>query len=226
MEEVRREGSHRTFKHPMQAQLITLPHPRRDLPVGTVRSDLPPSRLALKELKMKYIAFVHHEDDVFGISFPDVPGCVTAGDTMEAAIENAVLALGQHAGVLEEAGAALPPPRPYQTIMQDDALADWRHEALIVAVPLLRDRGSPKRVNISMDIGLLEAIDAEARANSRRVRLSCLPPPARKSKPPMAEKSGQGEAVPPFPALWRIGGERLDEQRVRQTRRSWFQSGS
>ncbi len=35
---VRRKGSHRQFKHPERPGLITVPHPRRDLPVGTLRA--------------------------------------------------------------------------------------------------------------------------------------------------------------------------------------------
>lgn len=31
-------GDHHTFKHPDKAELITLTHPRKDLPIGQVRS--------------------------------------------------------------------------------------------------------------------------------------------------------------------------------------------
>lgn len=31
-------GDHHTFKHPKRAELISLTHPRKDLPVGQVRS--------------------------------------------------------------------------------------------------------------------------------------------------------------------------------------------
>jgi predicted RNA binding protein YcfA (HicA-like mRNA interferase family) len=37
---VRSRGSHRQFKHPSKPGLVTVPHPRRDLPIGTVRSIL------------------------------------------------------------------------------------------------------------------------------------------------------------------------------------------
>lgn len=36
--EVRRAGSHAQFKHPVNPLLVTVPHPKRDLPRGTVRS--------------------------------------------------------------------------------------------------------------------------------------------------------------------------------------------
>lgn len=31
-------GSHHQFRHPMKPGVVTVPHPKRDLPVGTVRS--------------------------------------------------------------------------------------------------------------------------------------------------------------------------------------------
>ena len=51
-------------------------------------------------------------------------------------------------------------------------LADWRRDADIVLIPLLLDRGSSRRVNISLDRGLLEAIDDEAKR--RRVTRSAF----------------------------------------------------
>jgi predicted RNA binding protein YcfA (HicA-like mRNA interferase family) len=36
--EVARKGSHAQFKHPTKAGRVTVPHPKKDLPLGTVRS--------------------------------------------------------------------------------------------------------------------------------------------------------------------------------------------
>jgi predicted RNA binding protein YcfA (HicA-like mRNA interferase family) len=36
--EVARRGSHAQFKHPTKPGRVTVPHPKRDLPVGTLRS--------------------------------------------------------------------------------------------------------------------------------------------------------------------------------------------
>jgi predicted RNA binding protein YcfA (HicA-like mRNA interferase family) len=35
---IRSRGSHRQYKHPDRPGLVTVPHPRRDLPKGTLRS--------------------------------------------------------------------------------------------------------------------------------------------------------------------------------------------
>jgi predicted RNA binding protein YcfA (HicA-like mRNA interferase family) len=36
--EVRQAGSHKQFKHPTKPGLVTVPHPKRDLPAGTAKS--------------------------------------------------------------------------------------------------------------------------------------------------------------------------------------------
>jgi predicted RNA binding protein YcfA (HicA-like mRNA interferase family) len=36
--EVAQKGSHKQFKHPSRAGRVTVPHPERDLPIGTLRS--------------------------------------------------------------------------------------------------------------------------------------------------------------------------------------------
>ncbi len=36
--EVNQVGSHKQFKHPVKPGRVTVPHPRRDIPLGTLRS--------------------------------------------------------------------------------------------------------------------------------------------------------------------------------------------
>lgn len=36
--EVNRAGSHKQFKHPTKKGRVTLPHPNRDIPIGTLKS--------------------------------------------------------------------------------------------------------------------------------------------------------------------------------------------
>jgi predicted RNA binding protein YcfA (HicA-like mRNA interferase family) len=44
---VAQRGSHVQFKHPLKPGRVTVPHPKRDLPVGTVRSIERQARLKL-----------------------------------------------------------------------------------------------------------------------------------------------------------------------------------
>ena len=112
---------------------------------------------------MRYVSFIHRDrDSGYGISFPDFPGCVSVGDTVDDAVRHGCEALAFHVEGLSDDGEPVPPPRPIEAIKADPELAAWRRGADIVLVPLLLDRGSSKRVNISLDRGLLEAIDDEA----------------------------------------------------------------
>jgi predicted RNA binding protein YcfA (HicA-like mRNA interferase family) len=40
MEETRTKGSYHPFKHPTKSGAVTVPHPKKDLPVGTARAVL------------------------------------------------------------------------------------------------------------------------------------------------------------------------------------------
>jgi predicted RNase H-like HicB family nuclease len=113
---------------------------------------------------VRYIAFIHKDpDSIYGVSFPDVPGCISAGDTIDDAVRNAVEALSGHIRMLEADGDSVPSPRDFDAIMNDPELAEDREGAMTTVVPLVRDQGSSTRINVSLDLGLLEAIDAAAR---------------------------------------------------------------
>lgn len=117
---------------------------------------------------MRYIAFIHKEEDsVFGVSFPDFPGCISAGDSLDEALLNASEALQGHVQMMEADGDHVPSPRSADDIMKDKSLVEEREGAIISAVPLVRDRGSTTRINVSLDLGLLEAIDDAARARKQ-----------------------------------------------------------
>ena len=113
---------------------------------------------------MRYVAFIHKDpDSCFGVSFPDFPGCISAGDTLDEAVANGAEALAGHIKWMEADGDPVPPPRSLDQIRYDDSLAEDREDAVLVAIPLVRDLGSTTRINVSLDLGLLEAIDSEAR---------------------------------------------------------------
>lgn len=105
-----------------------------------------------------YIALLRKEKDSdFGVDFPDFPGCITAGETLEEAHKRAAEALRCHIKGMIEDGDPIPEPRSLDDIMVDPDNAG--------AVPFLvavTDTKS-KRVNITMPESELEAIDAYAR---------------------------------------------------------------
>jgi predicted RNase H-like HicB family nuclease len=113
---------------------------------------------------MHYPALIHKDpDSAYGVIFPDVPGCFSAGDTLDETIQNAAEALAAHVSWLERDGDPVPSPRRPEEIFSDPALAEDREGATLVLIPLVRDLGSTTRINVSLDLGLLEAIDDAAR---------------------------------------------------------------
>jgi len=119
-------------------------------------------------LSVRYIAFIHKDpDSSYGVSFPDVPGCISAGGTIDEAVRNGVEALSGHVRMLEADGDPVPAPRDFDAIMSDLELTEDREGAMTTIIPLVRDKGSTTRINVSFDLGLLEAIDAAARARGQ-----------------------------------------------------------
>ena len=112
---------------------------------------------------MRYVSFIHRDNAGYGVSFPDFPGCVSVGDSVDDAVHRGCEALAFHVEGLRDDGERIPQPRSIDAIKADPELADWREGADLVLIPLLLDRGSSRRANISLDRGLLEAIDDEAR---------------------------------------------------------------
>ena len=111
---------------------------------------------------MRYVAFLHDDEPGVGISFPDFPGCVSDGETVDDALRRGAEALSFHVEGMMADGEPIPQPRSLHDIRADKTLAEWRDGATIAFVPLILDKGSPRRVNVWLDAGLLSAIDEEA----------------------------------------------------------------
>lgn len=118
-----------------------------------------------------YVAVIEKDaDSAFGVWFPDVEGCFSAGDTLDEAVVNAGTALRQHAEALQSAGKDVPNARDVEAVLHDkDIKAAVKTGALLFAVPLLADAGRTVRINVSLDKALVDQIDeaAEARGLTR-----------------------------------------------------------
>jgi len=111
----------------------------------------------------QYVGILDGKGSVWGVRIPDVPGCHGGGSTPEEALADAISALREIAGHLAANDNTVRPARTLQAILNDpEAGFDPANESLVM-VPLLLDRGRPVRANISLDAGLLESIDAEAK---------------------------------------------------------------
>lgn len=66
----------------------------------------------MKDKKDRYVypALFNYADDGISVEFPDLPGCLTAGDTEEEAIAIAKEAMTLHLYGIEQDGDHIPPP--------------------------------------------------------------------------------------------------------------------
>jgi predicted RNase H-like HicB family nuclease len=105
--------------------------------------------------KLYYPALVDKDEDSdFGVSFPDFPGCVSAGESVEEALIGAQEALAGHVALMLADGDALPKASAFEDI----AAAREASTVAVTLVPVVLP-GRARRVNVTLDEALLEEID-------------------------------------------------------------------
>ncbi len=118
-----------------------------------------------------YIGIIHKDQDSdFGVSFPDFPGCISAGSSLDEAGRMAGEALDFHIRGMEEDGEAIPVPMSLEEA-QAHEFAQGAVAFIVVRVP--DQEGRTVRVNITLKDSELSAIDAAA-AQARMSRSGFL----------------------------------------------------
>lgn len=110
------------------------------------------------------IGIIHEENGTFGISFPDFPGAVSTGRSLEEAVAKGAELLAFHVDGMVEEKEAMPALRTLDRLKADEA--DWLAGGMAVAVPVELP-GKSVRINISVDERDLERIDRAAKAAGR-----------------------------------------------------------
>ena len=107
----------------------------------------------------QYIALIHKDPDSdYGVSFPDLPGVISAGSTLDEARDMAAEALAFHLEGLAQDGEAVPEPSSLEEIM---ATAENRDGvAVLIAAPDAEVKSV--RVNITLPADVLSEIDRYA----------------------------------------------------------------
>jgi len=123
----------------------------------------------------QYIALFEYEEgrNGFGVSFPDLPGVVSAGDNFEDAVRMAHEALALAA----EGERNFPKPRTLEQIKNE--WPEWKtwernHKFYIVSIALYPVRHVVKRFNVSLDAGIVARIDSVATNRSAFIEAAAL----------------------------------------------------
>jgi predicted RNase H-like HicB family nuclease len=111
----------------------------------------------------QYIALIHKDGDSdYGVSFPDLPGCISAGSTLDEAREMAAEALILHLEGMVEDGEVIPEPSSLEAVMGD--LENRDGVAILVRA---ETKAKTVRVNITLPEDVLRIIDNYAEAHGQ-----------------------------------------------------------
>ena len=107
---------------------------------------------------MLFPVVIHKEpDSCFGVTIPDIPGCFTAGDTIDEAIRNIQEAVACH---LHDAVEA-PQPSPIERHLANPDYGEGIWAMIDIDFSFLAKKH--KRINITVPEDVLRKIDAVAR---------------------------------------------------------------
>ena len=101
-------------------------------------------------------------DTAFGVVVPDLPGCFSAGDTLDEAMANVEEAVASWIDATLDAGRSIPPPSQLAAIRQNAQFENWAVGVVTVDPALLDDK--TERVNITLPRRVLKRLDALAKA--------------------------------------------------------------
>lgn len=104
----------------------------------------------------RYPALIDGEEGAYGVVFPDIPGVGAMGHTVDEALFNAEDALRDYAIEAEKDGEELAQPSAFQSI-------DTPKGSQLTSIPLIRTSGKSVRAGLTLDEGVAEFIDSEAR---------------------------------------------------------------
>ena len=113
---------------------------------------------------MRYPIAIEQSDEnhAFGVVVPDLPGCFSAGDTLDEAVDNAKEAIELWLETVIDDGGAVPSPGSIAEHQGNPEFAGWIWAVVPVDLAALSDKA--ERVNITLPSRVLRRIDASAKA--------------------------------------------------------------
>jgi len=163
------------------------------------------------------IALIHGKPGAYGISFPDFPGCVSGGASVDEALRRGRDALDFHVESMMEVGEPLPKIRYIAEIRADPEYAEDFADAMVAVV----DAEVPAkavRVNISIDERLLDRIDRAAQATGE-TRSGFIAAAARERLSPQTVERLVGQLEEPGAAYQHQKTKPVRANKKRKTRR-------
>lgn len=98
----------------------------------------------------------------FGVVVPDLPGCYSAGDTLDEAMSNAEEAIAAWIDATLDSGTRVPPASTLDAIRNQPEFKGWIFAVISVDPSVMDDQ--VERVNITLPRRVLNRLDAAAHA--------------------------------------------------------------
>jgi predicted RNase H-like HicB family nuclease len=116
-------------------------------------------------MKIKYPIAIESGDEShsFGVVVPDLPGCFSAGDTLDEAVENSKEAIALWIESVLDDGGTVPAPGMLSSHVKNPEFTGWLWAVVEIDGVLLDDHS--ERVNISVPRRILSRIDQYALAH-------------------------------------------------------------
>ena len=114
---------------------------------------------------MKFVIAIEpgNDNSAWGVVVPDLPGCFSAGDTLDEAIDNAREAIDLWCQTVIEDSGQVPATSALSVHQADPAYAGWIWA--VADVPVERYLGPAEKINITLPRLLLARVDDYARAH-------------------------------------------------------------
>ncbi|MBK0124872.1 type II toxin-antitoxin system HicB family antitoxin [Pantoea sp. S61] len=97
------------------------------------------------------------ESTAFGVTVPDLPGCFSAGDTLEEAVKNAREAIIGHLELMVELEQDIPAVSELKSVMKNPA--NTGYVWVLVEVDVTRILGGSEKINVTLPKLLIDRID-------------------------------------------------------------------
>ncbi len=112
---------------------------------------------------MRYVVAIEKgsKKHAYGVIVPDLPGCFSAGDTLDEALSNVKEAILLHLEGLMDEKKSAPAPKPLEAHQKDRKYKGWAWAIIEVDLAELDDK--TERINITLPRKVLRVIDEAAK---------------------------------------------------------------
>jgi len=115
-----------------------------------------------ESVDMQIVALVHRDNESYGISFPDLPGCISAASSLDELLLDGKEALDLHVEMMLQDGEALPDFRSLDALRADPEFAEDFATAELVTLLPVDIPGRAVKVTITMEEHLLMRLNKAA----------------------------------------------------------------